>query len=192
MIYVTRKKVKVAKEKLSFIGRSYANFDEDHFKQYLAALNWDYMLEWTNPTIMWESLIYKINSYLDEHCPYKTFNIKKKKEPWLNDELLELIIEKDRRYRKAKKSKSDLDWTNAKNFRNFVNNSVKEAKANFIKQQSQLFINDSKKFWKLINNLVFNKNKMNKNIQIEINNELLSQQEVPNVFNNYYINIGNN
>ena len=55
---------------------------------------------------------------IDEICPLRNFKINKLKEPWISNELIEKIKDKDRAMKKAKKSKKDEDWKLAKRLRN--------------------------------------------------------------------------
>ena len=51
-------------------------------------------------------------------CPLKSYNIKKVKEIWVKNELLEMIKDEDMALRKAKRSKSVDDWKIARQLRN--------------------------------------------------------------------------
>ena len=51
-------------------------------------------------------------------CPLKSYNIKKVKEIWVKNELLEMIKDEDMALRKAKRSKSVDDWKIARRLRN--------------------------------------------------------------------------
>ena len=50
-------------------------------------------------------MLTNITTSIDSICPKKIFKIKKYKEPWISQELLELIKDKDISPKKAKKSK---------------------------------------------------------------------------------------
>ena len=50
-------------------------------------------------------MLNNIETALNKICPLRTFRIKKYKEPWITQELLELIKDKDRLLKKAKRTK---------------------------------------------------------------------------------------
>lgn len=59
---------------------------------------------------LWETLHNVIRQIADRHCPLKVYKNRKQQTPWLTEELLELMFERDRTYRKAKKTKLNGDW----------------------------------------------------------------------------------
>ena len=65
-------------------------------------------------------------------CPQKVFNITKMRDPWVSDELLEVLYEKDRLLKKAKCTKLEANWIEAKNGRNNANVIARSAKSDFI------------------------------------------------------------
>ena len=61
-------------------------------------------------------------------CPQKICNIKKMRDPWVSDELLEVLFEKDRLLKMAKRTKLEADWIEAKNARNNAKTIARSAK----------------------------------------------------------------
>ena len=62
-------------------------------------------------------------------CPEKSFKISSYKEPWMNKDIMELIIDKDKALKKAKKKSNNLqDWETAKLLRNSVGSLIDRAK----------------------------------------------------------------
>ena len=57
-------------------------------------------------------------SIADRMCPLKRYKVAQAKDPWITNEILEMIKDKDRLLRKAKKCKLAADWENAKLARN--------------------------------------------------------------------------
>ena len=56
----------------------------------------------------------KILEIADRMCPLKRYKVPQAKDPWITNEILEMIKDKDRLLRKAKKRKLAADWENAK------------------------------------------------------------------------------
>ena len=95
-VYINRKKKKnVLLDKVKFLGRSYRNYDTDIFANDLARQEWDRFDNTMDPNILWEIFCKNIVNILDVTCPMKSFSIKQYKEPWITNELLELIKDKD-------------------------------------------------------------------------------------------------
>ena len=91
------------------------------------------------------------------------------------------------------KSRSENDKKEMRRLRNLVNISVKNACAEFVKDQLETHKNDTKKFWKELNTLISNNKAASSqcfnNIKDE-NSKLISQDILPNCVNSFFGNIG--
>ena len=83
-------------------------------------------------------------------CPLRERSVKEKGEVWLNNEILELIFDKDKAWKLAKKSKKQEDIEIAKRLRNQTLSVIRTAKANFVQEELN-GENSAKKFWEKIN-----------------------------------------
>ena len=129
----------------------------------------------------------------DKICPLKNFSIKKLSDPWITAEILEIIFEKDRLLNKAKHIKNDNDWILAKNARNETNITIRNSKADFVKENLELHKNNSKLFWKNTNSILPQKNnKKNNFINLTDDNDILivSNTQSSNYINNFFTSIG--
>ena len=131
-IYVTLKHVPVKREKTNFIGRTYKNYDAKIFAENLINDDWAPFDSSPNPDIAWEIMLSIITRNIDKMCPLMEFKIKKIKERWLHDDLLEFLIDKDRLLSKARKTGDEQDWTTAKRARNLAISFTRKAKSDFI------------------------------------------------------------
>ena len=104
-VYVSRKKLKLANRKISFKGRSYRNYNKDLFQEYLIGDNWRHFYESSDPNECWRVMENIILKHLDKMCPLKEFRINEYREAWMNRDLMELIIDKDKALSLAKKNK---------------------------------------------------------------------------------------
>ena len=83
---------------------------------------WNQFYNCDNPSYGWQLLFNVITDIIDGMCPQRVFNITKKKErPMDNEELLEILYEKEILLNKAKRTKKDNDWIAAKLARNEAN-----------------------------------------------------------------------
>ena len=127
-------------------------------------------------------------------CPEKEFNIFKYKEPWMNRDLMGLIIDKDKALWVAKKSNIEEDWKYAKYMRNNVGKLIEEAKKNYLNDEFLTTKRDPKKFWRNINSILPN-NKKNDKSKIFLksdNGKDIEENETSNYINNFFSNIGPN
>ena len=160
-VFISRKHETKTKEKLNFLGRSYLNLDEQEFCNALIDFDWEILYNIENVNDAWDFFVEKIYEVINIMCPLKEFNIKNKKDPWITNEILESIRDKDILLKRAKLSGDDQDWAHARRARNIVNANIKNLKADFIKTNLNQHQGDSKKFWKDIQNILPMKNKSN-------------------------------
>ena len=118
LVYLVRKKQKTVNVKYEFMGRSYVGYDSDAVNTLLANDTWDDFYNNTDPNRLWNIFKNKILSAIDILCPQTKFEIKKFKEPWLSNEILEFIKDKDRALKKAKRTRTEEDWKIAQSLRN--------------------------------------------------------------------------
>ena len=103
MIYCTRKKIHNKRQSVNFKGRSYRNFDERQFITNFLNLDWDDFDNEDDPDILWDIYENKIRVIMDPMCPFKHFKIAKDRDPWVSDDLIDEIKQKDYLLKKAKK-----------------------------------------------------------------------------------------
>ena len=108
MVDITRRKFPTSKDKTSFKGRSYKNYDTNILKEHLRSHDWETFYKTDDPNILWNEIDNIILEMLNNMCPFKEFRVKVMKEPWINNDILELIKEKkDRLLDRAKKTKKN-------------------------------------------------------------------------------------
>ena len=112
----------------------------------LLEIDWNQFYNVGNVNDSWSLLKNNILSVIDQICPVKTFKIKKLKDPWISQEILENIRDKDILLTRAKHTNNAEDWKRARDRRNEVRDIVKNAKSDFIKEDLNEHQNDSKKF----------------------------------------------
>ena len=195
-VYVRRKKLRIPHKKVSFKGRSYRNFVKEDFQEGLININWAEYYKATNPNTCWQIMENAIRTALDESCPLKSFKVREIREPWVTDEILEEIKDKDNYIKIAKQTKKEEDWLLAKRERNRVGKLVKGAKADFVKEQQHEHKNDPKKFWKVVSSIVPGKKQKQMQGSISLRDEV-EKEEVPEALvadhiNNFFSNIGSN
>ena len=193
-IFINRKKAMNKYQKIEFTGRSYKNYSKEDFQDNLRMYDWNNFFVMENPDECWSILYDRIISTLDDMCPEKTFRISSYKEPWMNKDIMELIIDKDKALHRAKKSNSSLDWDIAKRLRNEVGKIVESAKRNYLEEEFLSSKKDPKRFWRNIYSIIPN-NKNSKKGKIHLNDDegnSISYDNTANYINDFFSNIGPN
>ena len=132
LIYCTRRKRHSTSFKTVFIGRSYRNYDRAHLQMVLSNHDWTDYMNFNDVNHCWDYILHLINSHLEEMCPIRNRIVHSRNEPWITNEYLELIFEKNRAWKKAKKSKKDEDIAHAKYLCNHTKSVIRRAKASFV------------------------------------------------------------
>ena len=188
MVYVVRKKIKATNESCSFEGRSHRNYNKEQFVRNLRDQNWENYETLINPNDIWQLFYNNILLSINTMCPLKTYNIRKIKEIWVTNEILEMINDKDIALRRAKRTRLDNDWRIARRLRNDCVSTIRKAKADFIQNELQENISDSKKFWKKIKNIIPNQAKGGDKIKLidQDTGNIITESETADFINNFF------
>ena len=127
-VLIRRKKIRVKSKKTTFVGRSYVNYVKEDFQEQLIGTDWHTFYSLKDPNECWVELERIIRVTVSRSCPLRTYRVKEIREPWVSNELLEEIKDKDYYLRKAKISKKEEDWVRSKRERNRVCSLVRKAK----------------------------------------------------------------
>ena len=130
---------------------------------------------------------------IDEMCPLKQYKVAQSKEPWVTNEILELIKDKDRLLRRAKNRNTQIDWDLARTARNNANFQIRRAKANFVQENINVNQNNSKKFWQNIKDVLPNsKNSQHSKISLKNNDNIFinDNKDMANQMNEYFTTTG--
>ena len=182
------KKKKDIKTKTEFIGRSYKGLDENRLQTLLEEYNWNNIAN-MDVDAGWDTMICRIKNVIDLLCPMKTFKFSKDKPKWLSNDIIILMKERDRCLRKYAKTRLEQDKINMRQVRNMTNIAVKNARAEYIKEQLELYKNDPKKFWKHISTIIPNNKtsgSQNYNNIHDDNNDLIVQKNLADHVNYYF------
>ena len=191
LIYITRYKEPRVKEKASFEGRSYNKYNKDHLRVYLTNDDWGIFWNTTNPDDSWDILEGKITKFLDDCCPIKNFTFSVKKDPWISNELIRYLKEKDSLLRKAKRTGNEDDWNIAVFHRNRAKRLVALEKKEYFDKLLKKHKNDSKKYWNTINSLFKPKQGTSQfNLINQLNKTKIDMDKTADFINDFFIKIG--
>ena len=192
VIYVTRKKSKEPARKIKFKRRTYRNYSQEQFQRTIRAYCWDDFLELKNPEEWWKVLLHRITEIADTMCPIKNYIVKEKRDPWITNEILKKLKDKDFARKTAKQTKLKKDWINQREQINEVKSLIKRAKKEYIIGNLERHVNDTKKFWGTIGEII----PSNKKDQVKIHlvdrdsAKPIPESDIANSINKYFTNIG--
>ena len=191
-IVVTRRKQKIASEKIEFTGRSYKNYIKADFQKNLSNLNWDPFFGIENPDKLWDFMENRLLEQANLMCPSKKYKVKAAREPWITNEAIEAIKDKDRLMRRAKRTRNEVDWANARQSRNRVGRDLENLRAEFLKRQQEAYTADPKKFWRIISSIIPGKKGKSGGIWLKDNasGEEIKSSDIAGHINEYFTNIG--
>ena len=191
-IFLIRKKIKDHKIKVEFKGRSYKNLTKDKVKEILDTVDWANFAQ-NNVDTCWNFLYNSMKHILDILCPEKSFKFAKNRPVWITNDLINLMKERDRSLSKYLSTRLEADKIAMRKMRNLVNIAVKNARADYVRDQLETHKNDSKKFWKEINKIIPNKTgsaSQNFNNIKDENNVLIPTNMLPSCINSFFANVG--
>ena len=190
-VYLIKEKIKDCRKTTNFRGRSYISYDKNLLSDSLTnSIKSDFRNE-KDPNKCWDLMESFLCNFLDKNCPLKTFRTKDCTPAWVTNDLITLAKDRDRMWQQAILSNSEEDWILARRLRNWSNNAVKAAKANYVKNELNINSNDSKKFWRNIKNVLPEKSSGSINIMNKLTGEELPKSMQPQVINDFFANIGN-
>ena len=136
-----------------------------------------------------KQLIDLINNVMDEVCPVKTFKSKNKSNPWITDEIKQLIKEKNKLFSKFCR-KPITFGPQYRTCRNRLNNLIFATKRTYIHRKLNQVINDSKKTWSILNDILgrssvdkFNLHKID-----DGSGTTTDRKKIANILNNHFVN----
>ena len=136
-----------------------------------------------------------LTQIIDDNAPLKTIRIKNSTQPWINNEILEAMHERDRILYHSNRNKANEELRIQFNkLRNEVITKTRQAKNSYFSNKIEENKDNPKKLWDYFKPLGYShKSKGKANIVLDINNEkCFDNKLVAEHFNNYYINVAAN
>ena len=154
IIYCTRKVSKECINKHNFVKvRSLKNYNKEDFQMNLINTDWSPVLLSDNVSDAWCSFKSIFLSVIDNLAPLKVVRIKQRTEPWVTNEILQCIKDRDKSFYTYKKVKSSENYDHFKSLRNKAQHLIYCAKRDFLKNSIMDNENDSKSLWNSLKEL---------------------------------------
>ena len=167
------------------------NYNEGVFLRLLDHVDWAAFERSNNPEELWKIFHDNIVQVLDQICPIRRLTVVEDKPDWLTNELLLAMRQRDKAYKKARRTNLIVDWDHARQLRNMVSMGVKTSKSNVIKDKLERYQHSPKKFWQEINKLLPNSQttKISGLVDEKTGTEVQDDSIMEHI-NHYFSNIG--
>lgn len=182
------------KKELTLTYRNYKNIDQATLSQNMQTSLMSITFD-NNPNDSLQKVINTIDDVINDVIPLKTVKIRDKKmnKPWINSAMLVHIKERHKLYKKY--LKKPISFGNVyREYRNKVNNMLKDAKNNYYKSKFRENAGNSKGTWNVINEIINKKDRTSNNIEfLNINHvDVKDPDKICNHLNCYFATIGSN
>lgn len=154
-IFLIKKKVRNEIKYKELRCRSYRNFNEASFVADIQAVDFFDIFVNNDPNDTWDRLYTHIMSVVDKYCPLRTLKIPLDKPAFLTDNIVQLMRERDRAFKAARKTNDLAAWRYARQVRCKVASEIRKSRRIFIADQLERVRGDSHKFWRVINREFF-------------------------------------
>ena len=195
LIFCTRKikRVKTNNHKqISF--RSLKNYSMENFERELKNIAFPNYEKFSDVNSAYNDIVNKITQVINNLAPYKTIRVKNQSSEWFDGELAEQISNRDKLFKKFKKSKLHIDELIYKEAKNTVQRLIKEKKKKFFSKKLEENIGKPKELWKNLKKLGLPKTKTPPtNICLKENDGLsFCSLSIANNFKGFFSNLAQN
>ena len=133
--------------------RSYRKFEAEKFLADLNMIDWSYVYACREVDYAVQIFTYLYKGVLDNHAPWTLYQQRHKYTPWVSDDTIKLIKERDHAKNKVTElSRKGVDtssaWADFKKLRNKINNKLKYEERNYKMQKFSNSLSSSSDCWK--------------------------------------------
>ena len=172
-------------------SRQFKNFEPTCFRRELSLAPWHTVTCLNDPNsawTVWRDLFLHVSNI---HAPYRQKKVKSTPAPWLSPDLKRVMFERDRLKKVACRLKTEESWSRFKSVRNQVNEAIKLAKSSYYNTYFAANQGNIKNSWKGINLIMAKTQEKIRVNALKIGNvSYTSPQEISDVLNNHFSNVG--
>ena len=178
--------------------RNFKSFDHDKYHTDVNSIDLSPVLQTEDINIIYKYFHDQLVHIINFHAPYIELSRKQSlwaRKPWIDRKLQKLIEEKNKLYRKYIAKNKDVFWFNRyKTIKKSCERLIQESKKKHFAAYFTENLNNSKKVWQGINDILRNKNrKENSEIYLDEKGSIITDQKiVSNKFNQFYTNVARN
>lgn len=176
----------------SFYGRTYRNYSFEAASDFYSTIDRSHIYQLTDVDAIWSILKGFILKCVNHLCPNKKITTKLEQPEWITTYIIEIISDRDSKFNEAYETASPSVLAEARVLRTQVRWAIRNARAEFIKNQLHDAGNNPRKFWEEINKLLHRKTSGSKIILHDEDDKLVNQKDAPSYINSFFSNIGPN
>ncbi|KAJ8017557.1 hypothetical protein HOLleu_44948 [Holothuria leucospilota] len=167
------------------VYRNFSKLNENSFRNDLQSSGFDDIFSCNNVDHAWKLWWNKFMKVVDIHAPKRSKRVRSRPCPWLSQNLVKMMNERDFYHKKALTTKLPLDWEHYKELRNRVNMEFKWSKKNFLRTKIAKNKN-GEDVWNCLK-LLIPSNKKSLPANINYGTETFeSSNDIANAFNDYF------
>ena len=172
--------------------RTFSASNVDSFKEELLSAQWAEVTEESDAQRAYSKWHNIFSDLYNKHFPIKKVKLGyKNRKPWLSNCMKISIMNKNKLFRKWKRSKTSRDFLNYKAFRNKLTAVLRTAERNYFENILQENKNNLKNSWRIIKDVINKNKKSNITSKFLINNQTTTNKsDIANGFNSFFVNIG--
>lgn len=175
--------------------RPLKRYSKEIFIDNLSEADWATVLQCAEVDKAWGLFKTMFLESVNKLAPEKMVRIKQRTEPWINDDILNSIKERNASFRNFRKTKEEQHWIEFKKLRNKVSKLIDDAKKTFFNDKLMENKNNLSKMWKTLKLLGYS-NRLNtktSNISLKTDGKITSEKiEVANSLNDYFSTVAKN
>ena len=192
-IFICIKKKRNSTEFRKIKGRTYKNYDKEIFQTLITHENWNPFYVLTNPIDLWNYVLNVIRKHIDIMCPIKCIRIRTNSPPWITQEVIESINDRNHLYSKLRAKTNEGDLSQARRARNRTNKLIFNSKSEYIKTTLDQHKDDPKKIWRILNNTLLKGEGDTSNVVFDIgNNQYSAPNDSCEIINSHFASVGRN
>ena len=187
-------------QKQKILIQDFKNFNKEHFLEDLELKLNEFSLKYNNENVnnldtQWNEFESIFNKTVFLHAPLRPMTRREKRikaKPWLTKGILKSINTKSKLYKIEIKNKSNQLSSYYKRYRNLLTRVKELSKKLFFQKSITNAGNDSKKIWKVINNIINYKNPKHSSIQNIVNtnsHKIEDPTEISNLMNKNFVSL---
>ena len=138
----------------------------------------------------WDYLYMAFVSICDKHAPVKKFRIIGRDNPWVSDNLAELIRKRNISWAQARHTNAPFDWASFRGLRNKCTGLIRKSKSDYCLNAVTENLNNPTKFWKPIKSVSGSNVSSGLPDHVIDSNEVKDKAHIVGFFNKHFISAG--
>ena len=167
--------------------RSFKHLDEQKFKDDLGNVPWEAINDIDDVDVALDTWISLFMAVVDDHVPLRKKRLRKNPCPWITDEIVGVMKQRDRIHRAAIEMNEIPLWDEYKMLRNKVNHMLSRQKSEYYRGIIRDCSRDSKKVWNCLKKIVPSSKKTTP-LNLKVNGEeCTTSSDIADAFNQYFV-----